>query len=260
MNNEEKFAYVIKYMGIEEKEIAEKFGMSKSSISRFKNEKGGSIITFKKIHWYGMEEFFGIPRKIFEDNNITNKSQIEDILDAKKERDKFEDKSITIKKQIKDILDAQTERDKFELFTDNKNILKKLTGVWYIYLYASNRNRGFYEIITTINDDYSVFDQNNNEGQLFISENQSMIIKKSDNSRNLVSITFNNTEVSYNIFKCSIISRSNQSEIEMLSFGFISKNILSKEKAKNVLGNIKHLQLRINEDFKERLYDYVYLK
>jgi len=233
MNNEEKFAYVIKYMGIEEKEIADTFGINKSNISRFKSNTNSLL---KTVHLYGMERCFGVPYKIFEDKNITTKSQIQKIIDDRKER--------TV----------------FDPFIDGKNILNKLIGIWYVYLYPSSKNNELYEIITTINEDYSVYDQNDNIGKLFISDRQSMIIKKSDNSRNLVSITFDNADISYSLFKCSLISKANQSEMEMLSFGFISKKILSKEKAKGILGNIKEQQLQMNLKFKDRISNQVYLK
>jgi len=234
MSNEEKLTFILDYLNLEAKEIADRFGIHKANVSKFKDRNSGML---KKVHLYGFEQCYGIPYTIFEDQSIKSQEQIKAILDRTKHKNNFS-----------------------PFVSKDQETLQKLVGTWYIYLYSSNSHKGLHEIITTINEDCSVYDQYDNRGKLFISERQSMIIKKSFNSKNLVSITFNNADIGFELFKCSLISRTTHIEKEMLSFGFISKEIRSKKFAQELLGDIAKAQMQIDESFQVRLSNQYYNK
>jgi len=214
MCNEEKLSFIIKYLQLDVKDIALAFGLSTGYISKLRNSTHGQL---KPIHLYAFESRFNIPYKIFQDSSINTTNKIIEVLNL------YLPLNNSIKREIK-------------VFQKDDRILNKLVGDWYQYLYRSNKNIEIYEIKTTINSDYSVYDKNKNFGELFISQNQSMIIKKSTNSKNLVSITFNNMQIAYKVFPFTLVSKQNNTQFEMVSFGFFSKKRLNHQRVKEIFG------------------------
>ncbi|MCH9740866.1 MAG: hypothetical protein K0U38_08520 [Epsilonproteobacteria bacterium] len=143
------------------------------------------------------------------------------------------------------------------LFYENPKLLQKLTGEWYAHFYASAESRGVYAIKTTIQSDGVIVDENNNRGRLFLGKKQSMIIKESHNSENLVSITFENTQVAFNLFYFSMLSKQNLTNQEMLSFGFLSKKMFTQEETEKILGRKERQQLKIDFEFTQRISEAV---
>ncbi len=238
MCNKEKLDFIIKYLKLDVKDIALEFGLSTGYISKLRNSTHGQL---KPIHLYAFENCFNIPYKIFQDKSINSTKKIEDILNL------YLPLNNSPKREI-------------EVFHKDDRVLNKLVGDWYQYLYRSNKNRDIYEIKTTINSDYTLYDKNKNFGELFISQNQSMIIKKSTNSKNLVSITFNNMQIAYKIFPFTLVSKQNNTQFEMASFGFFSKKRLNHQRVKEILGDMEKVQLKINYNFINRLDEEIYSK
>ena len=236
MSNEEKLDFIIKYLKLDVKDIALAFGLSTGYISKLRSSVHAQL---KPVHLYAFESCFNIPYKIFQNPSIDSTKKIINIL--KLHLPLHHSKKIEIK-----------------VFQQDSRILHKLVGDWYQYLYRSNKNREIYEIKTTINNNYTVYDKNKNLGELFISQNQSMIIKKSTNSKNLVSITFNNMQIAYKIFPFTLVSKQNNTQFEMASFGFFSKKRLPHKRVKDILGDMEGVQLKINYDFISRLDEEVY--
>ena len=236
MSNEEKLDFIIRYLKLDVKDIALEFGLSTGYISKLRNSIHAQL---KPVHLYAFESCFNIPYKIFQDSSINTTNKIIDILNLHLP------------------LHYSNKRD-IRVFQQDSRILNKLVGDWYQYLYKSNKNREIYEIKITINSDYTIYDENKNLGELFISQNQSMVIKKSTNSKNLVSITFNNIQIAYKIFPFTLVSKQNNTQFEMASFGFFSKKRLTHQRVKDILGNIDGVQLKINYEFIKRVDEEIY--
>jgi hypothetical protein len=222
--NEEKLDFIIDYLKLTNEEIAKKFGVDAVlKISKIRKD-------LKLFHLYAFEKIYDIPYKIFEDKSINTEEQIIKILDKKK--------------IVKD-----------NIFGKNQEILEKLEGKWYAYLYPSNPVYDIYEIETEIYDDYSVVDENNNNGYLKIGKNESIIIKEAYNSKNLIIIRFSNRHISFGIFYFVLVSTQNLINEDMVNFGFYSRNKHSLEEAWKILGDKEKVQLKLDLKFKERIVD-----
>jgi len=232
-NNAEKLAFVLRHLEIDINDIVVKFGMSRSYISKLQKHNYNE---FKDMHKHAFESAYGIPRTIFEDPTINSEKRIIEILNANKN---------LLSRNI-------------DLFTyENDELLKRLKGVWYGYFYHSNQFKPPHQIKTMIHDDYSVTDTNGNSGRLCLGKhNQSMIIKESTNSKNLISMTFDNHRVAYKLFPVSLVSKRNSVNREMLSFGFFSRDELDREIVEKILGEVKSVQLKMHCDFDERISEY----
>ena len=229
-NDEEKLAFILKYRSLSNSEIASKFGVTSGTISKMKTEYNS---TLKPAYLYAFESAYGIPYKIFEDKNINTPKQIIEILDEKKEK---------------------TSKD---VFYDNEELLTQLVGDWYAYLYPSNSTNDIYELKTSISKDGSVIDGSKNHGKLYLGKRQSIIIKESQNSQDLISITFDNMQVSFGMFSFTLVSKRNMVHRKMCSFGFFSKKELTEEVAKEILGDIEKVQFKLDYDFEERINEFV---
>lgn len=225
-NDEEKLAFILKYRSLSNSEIASKFGVTSGTISKMKTDYNS---TLKPAYLYAFESAYGIPYKIFEDKNINTPKQIIEILDEKKEKTS---KSI---------------------FYDKEELLTQLVGDWYAYLYPSNSSDDIYEIKTTIFEDCTVKDDNKNYGNLFLGKRQSMIIKEARNSEELISITFDNRQVTFGVFSFTLVSKINFSNSRMCNFGFFSKKELSEEVVKQILGDREMVQFKLDNSFEERV-------
>jgi hypothetical protein len=104
-----------------------------------------------------------------------------------------------------------------------------------------------------IYEDFSVEDMHKNRGKLFIGQNQSIIIKQSNNSKNLTSITFDNNQVTYNSFAFSRVSKSNKLNKELFNFGFFSRKKMSEDDAREILGEKERIQKHMDSSMLERI-------
>jgi hypothetical protein len=212
--------------------VTKKFGFnSNSMISSMRNRDKAQ--TLLQVHQEGLEKHYNIPITIWNKNVPMDKNIIDNIIKNYKKED----------------------RVVVSPFTQNNELLNKLVGTWYSYFYSSQEVLKIHSIETIINKNCVVSDENKNSGKLFIGTNQSMIIKESINSKNLVSITFTNTQVAYGIFVFSLVSKQDQINDEMFNFGFFSKKELDKDVVIKTLGDINTTQLKMDRGFLERIRD-----
>ena len=228
--DEEKLKCVIKHLSLENKNIANTFGISEGQASKLTNPDEGRL---KTLHLHAFAHAYNIPIKIFTDKSIDSSSKIIEILDN------------------------DTELKKVSIFNKDNELFENLLGDWYAYFHPSNAFANIYSIKTTIHSDHTVTDENKNHGELLLGERQSIIVKKTRNSKNFVSIIFDNHQVAYNIFPFSMISKTNQVNREMCNFGFYSREKIDLETAEKILGTeISRVQLKMDCDFKERVAAY----
>ena len=224
-NQEEKLHYVFKFLKLSTNEIAKKLEISSGLVSQIQNYSNGKL---RKYHLYAICYAYNIPIEIFENKNINTKEMIRNLLEPIKNKD--------------------------EVFEKDYEILQKIIGTWYLYSYSSNKNSlEIWETETTVYEDFSVQDIHNNRGKLYIGKNQSIIIKESNNSKNLTSITFDNNRITYEKFAFSRVSKSNGLNKELFNFGFFSKNKVDLDEAQEVLGKIEKAQLQMDYEMLERI-------
>jgi transcriptional regulator with XRE-family HTH domain len=223
---EEKLKYVFKILNLQNKEVAEKLEMRRDMVSNIQSYHQGRL---KKYYLYAICKAYNIPMEIFEDESINTKEQIYNILKNRK-----------------------------DIFHRNPKLLNTLKGIWYLYSYPSNPALAkVWETKTTIYEDYSVEDMHENKGKLFIGKNQSIILKESSNSKNITSITFDNSRVAYGKFLFSRVSKSNGINKEIFNFGFFSRDKIDLDKATEILGEVKTVQLKIDHNLLERINNHI---
>jgi len=206
---------------------------SNTMISNLRNSNHPS--TINQLHMDGLEKYFNIPTEIW--NNV-QRSDVE------------------IDKLISTY--QKNQNCKEHIFIKNKRLFNKLKGIWYAYLYASNPNsakesEGIWIVETTIHNDYSVVDYWGNRGYLKLGKNESLIIKESYDNNDLTIIRFPNRQIPSQHFRFVIISNQNNTEHEMVNFGFYSRIKYSPKKAKEILGERKYIQLKLDTNFNNRI-------
>jgi len=138
----------------------------------------------------------------------------------------FENKEVN-NSEIIDFLLEQTSNPN-TMFQKNYKILSKLLGTWYVYSYPSHPNlTDIWITETTIYENFQVEDMHKNIGKIYIGKNQSIILKESNNSKNITSITFDNDRITYENFPFSRVSKSNSLNKELLNFGFFIKHMFA---------------------------------
>ena len=144
-----------------------------------------------------------------------------------------------------------------KLFQENRRLWDNLKGEWNTYLYPSvyKKESDIHLFKTYFKDDYEVIDYHENRGRLFMGENQSLIVKKTPNEKNFSVIVFQNIEVTYQIIKFAIISIQNGTNKEMMQYGFYSRKEYSQQEAKEILGDIESVQLKLDMGFSQRILD-----
>jgi len=215
--------------------------MSASDVARAFGFKSNSMITamrqannpkvLSKLHKDGLEKYFNIPLEVW-------------------------DKEVGIKEIDRLIVSHQHKQKSIAPllpFSNNQELLERLVGEWTAYFYSSQTGEIPHAIKHTIYPDGKVEDENGNRGQLFLGTNQLMIIKEAQNSKNLISYTFTNTQVAYHTFAFTLASKIDQLNCEMLNFGFLSKKKLDEDKIKIILGQKDKLQMKIDKKFLERV-------
>ena len=196
--------------------------------------------TLNQLHKDGLEKYFDIPLTIWDNLEISEKEMDKLIINYRK--NKFNN----------------IPKNNDPIFQDNPKLFNKLKGKWYAYLYASNptsakETQGIWIVETTIREDYSVIDYWGNVGYLKLGKNESLIIKESYDNSDLTIIRFPNRQVPSSHFRFTILSNQNNTEYEMVNFGFYSRIKYAAEEAKEILGDIKNLQLKLNLDFNDRI-------
>lgn len=230
-NREEKVSFLIDHLKLNVKDIANLWEVQSNYISKLREQSHNSLRT---MHLYAFTGAFNIPFEVF-------------------------DKTIKTSTQVIDILEEQKKEKREELFSKNEQVLEDIKGEWYAYFYPSNRFSEIYRIKTTIEPDGTVSDENGNQGKLFIGTNQSLIIKEAKNSKNLITITFDNHQVAYNMFHFSLTSKRNHNNLEMFNYGFFSRYEIETDMLKEILGAKEKVQLKMECDFAERISEYVTL-
>ena len=199
--NEQRLAFILEHLKVENQDIAKEFKISKGQASKICHE-------LKPMHLHAFSSAYNIPMEVFTDRKINSPKKILEELKPQK---------------------------KLRVFEEEEE-LSRIIGTWYAYVYAGNTFSPIHCIETTIHPDYSISDENNNYGQLLIGELQSVLIKKTVNSKNYITIIFENSDVGYELFHFSMISKRNQVKREMCNFGFFSKKKITFELAKTILG------------------------
>lgn len=225
--NSERLKYVIKYLKLKSSDISKKLGISPSMLSQIQHE---STTKLKPYHLYAISKAYDIPMEIFENREINTPQLIENILNNSSKNDSF--------------------------FYQNKRLLEKLIGTWYLYAYTSYSS-DIHSTQHTIYADGTIIDEHENKGRIYFGKNQSIIMKESNNSQNLTSITFDNNRVTYSFFIFSRVSKSISLNKELFNFGFFSKEPLSKDEILKVLGDKNQLQLQIDYTLIERLNQHI---
>jgi hypothetical protein len=216
--------------------ITQVFGFkSNTMISNLRNSNHSS--TINKLHMDGLEKYFDIPVEIWSDVNISEEALDELITTYREKKSSNEQNSV---------------------FKKNQKLFDKLKGVWYAYLYASNPEsakdtEGIWIVETTIYDDYSVVDFWGNRGYLKLGKRESLIIKESYDNDDLTVIRFPNRQVPSSHFRFVILSNQNNTEYEMVNFGFYSRIKYSPKDAKEILGDKNNLQLKLDLYFNDRI-------
>jgi len=227
---EEKLQYVIKYLDLKVKDIASSLELSSAMISQIQNHTTGKL---KRHHLYAIAHVYNIPMEIFDNESINTPSLIKSFLNFSK-------------------------NDEEKLFYKNEKLANNLLGEWYLYSYPSNLNHSkIYETHHTIYADGTVKDEHNNQGKLYLGKNQSLIVKESNNSKNLTSITFDNNRVTYNFFIFSRVSKSINMNQELFNFGFFSKKQLTIEEVTGILGEPNQVQMKLDYSLLERLNQHI---
>jgi len=223
--NEEKLHHIIKYLKLKPSQISKKLGISPSMLSQIQKHYTSKL---KPYHLYAISQAYSIPMEIFENEKINTKELVNHFL--------------------------QYHEKEEHLFYENQHLLEKLVGVWYLYSYPSNPNNSeVYITEHTIYADGQVADEHNNRGKLYFGKHQSIIVKESNNSKNLTSITFDNNRVTYEYFIFSRVSKSVNLNRELFNFGFFSRDKLKADEARVVLGNRDNVQMQIEYGMLERL-------
>jgi len=226
-DNKVKLAYIQKKLQLATKDIAKKMEVSSAFISKLKNTFETNT-RLRNLHIYAFCFGYNIPIEIFENSDIDTMDKIDELLN----------------KQHKENT----------IFQYNREILEKLVGCWYMYSYPSNpRFADIWETKTIFYDDYHIVDEHDNHGTLNIGKNQCIILKESKGSKNITSITFDNSRIFYNVFIFSRVSKSNSMNKELFNFGLCSRKKLDKKLVKEILGDVSSVQLQMNYDVLERI-------
>lgn len=241
----QKLNYIIEeYIEGGKEELSIKtFGYEKqNSVSNLCSSKPKST-TIKKIHMESIERHHQIPMTIWENSLPFDKEKINQLI----EEYRALSKNGTLSFEEED-----------SIFKKNQKLFKQLKGIWYAYLYPSNpksaeETEGVWIVETTINDDYSVVDYWGNAGYLKLGKEQSLIIKEPYENSDLTVIRFSNRHVSFKHFRFTIVSNQNGTIDEMVNFGFYSRNKYSPQEAKEILGDMDKVQLKLDLDFEKRL-------
>lgn len=233
-----KLDHILKKKKLTKTEVAKKLGyVDGAVVGRWCNEKdfNSNLMTMAQE---ALERHFDIPMEVWKTDLEYDIQKLDELL-----------------YKYETILGTG---DTNPFFIRNEKLISRLKGVWYSYLYPSNpasaiKTDGIWIVETTISENGHVIDQYKNEGLLQIGENQSLIIKRSHDEGDLTVIRFPNRQVGYKHFRFVIISNQNNTENEMVNFGFYSREKYTPEVAKQILGSIDKVQLKLDLGFNDRM-------
>ena len=112
MTKEQKLSVILKELPYSNIEIAQKLGINKTNLSHW--QKDGNL---KPYHYFALCFTFNIPIEIFENENITTKKQIIEILKNKDNKN--------------------TQNSPLAIHNFDKRVLNLLQGKWYITIIVS---------------------------------------------------------------------------------------------------------------------------
>jgi len=230
-NSSDRLKYITTLLNLKTKDIAKKLDVSDTLISHIYRDSSAKL---RYLHLYAFSSAYDIPMEAFE---------------YKKEEE------FVTKDEIRDIVQIHREI-KNDKFTKDTKIIKKLMGEWYMYSYPSNPKQikeELWETKTLFYVDGTVEDEHENRGYLLSNRNQTIILKESSFSKNITSITFDNSQIGYNIFLFSRVSKSNGVNRELFNFGIASKNRMELDDVKYILGDRAKVQIKVDSELKERM-------
>ena len=231
---EDKLSFIMDELNLGPKDVARKFGVGNNTISHIKSVNSGKC---RPMHIYAFSAVYDVPMEIFEPN-IYTKDEIRDFLHKKREKTK----------RLSSV------------FTQEKKIAEKLTTTkWYFYSYLSHGKliivpTNFYEDFT-LKDECKNCDNDGNVGHYFIGKRDTIIVKESANAKRLTATIFENDKINSKILPFSRISKTGNSYKELANFGFLSTTLFSTEDAITIMGSIDKTQLKIDNQFLERVGD-----
>jgi transcriptional regulator with XRE-family HTH domain len=230
-NNSDRLKYITTLLCLKTKDIAKILDVSDTLISHLFRDSSAKL---RDLHLYAFSSAYNIPMEAFEykrEEEFVSKDEIRDIVQRNRE----------------------IEKDKF---TKDIKIINKLVGEWYMYSYPSNLKQAkeeLWETKTLFYDNGAVEDEHKNIGHILSNQNQTIIMKESSCSKNITSITFDNSQIDYKVFLFSRVSKSNGVNRELFNFGVVSKNRMKLEDVKYILGERARVQIKIDSDLKERM-------
>jgi len=193
-----------------------------------------------------LEKHFDIPLALWEYSLAFDTKKIDRLIEEYRENKEKAKKS--------------TNNQSFESSKEKEVIFNRLKGVWYSYTYPSKPEivkDGIWILKVMINDDYIITDEHGNYGKLHIRKQESYIEKLTKETGELILIRFPNYQIPYGIFLYSIQSNEigTHGSRPMLNFGFYSRKLYQAEEAKNILGEIKKVQLKLDLGFNDRIIE-----
>jgi hypothetical protein len=148
----------------------------------------------------------------------------------------------------------------------NQTILDKLNGEFFHYAYGSkegkeNGKNHFW------NNRKIVIDKGNNAqlfqdkkllatGRVVIEEKQTTILMMDKNTKNSISISFDNIDTNYEIFKVIKIDKQFMEDEDMISVGLFSREKLDDSVAQNLLGDEEKIVFKVPSNIKKSIAQY----
>ena len=246
----DKLNYLIEYYidgGVEELAL-KTFGYERQNAVSNLCSNRPKTSTIRKIHMESIQAYHKIPMAIWKNTIPFDKTILDNMIAEYRLK----------LKQKKQLENTSGQMINNPIFQKNEKLFNKLKGVWYAYLYPSNpksasETEGVWIVETTIYDDYTVKDYWDNAGYLKLGKNESLIIKESYDNNDLTVIRFPNRQVPSQHFRFTIVSNQNNTTTEMVNFGFYSRKRYTPKEAKEILGDMNKVQLKLDLDFNDRI-------
>lgn len=149
-------------------------------------------------------------------------------------------------------------------YTIEHPLLEKLAGEWYCYFYGSFETKEEQPILweSHLDIDYTfrvtetIENRDTIYGQLKIYERQSLISMFNQYTKNSSYITLNNHDIK-SITTVTLYAKQYQKDEDMMSVGIISRNKLTQDEAKKILGTHKKLILKVDPELQNRIDEHV---
>lgn len=143
-------------------------------------------------------------------------------------------------------------------------LLEKIVGEWYCYFYGSfetaDHEQMLWETNLSIDRIFHVKEtipnRNVLQGRLTIEENQSLITLFNPETKNSVYMTLNNRAIK-SISIVMMYSKQYQKDSDMLNIGIISREKLTTDDAKNILGKSRKLIMKVDPTVQDRVDEFI---